>query len=167
LKAPRAAPIYASRAADEAAANPSKENMMMTLTRYEPLTGSLDRVLDQLFRPALWQAPASTLSTFRVDVREDDRAYTVFAELPGVKKDDIRVEIHGDELAITAETKREAAKEGTTWLATERRYGQVQRRVVLPQELDESAAEARFADGVLELTLPKKAPQAAKRIEVR
>ncbi|HZZ92016.1 MAG TPA: Hsp20/alpha crystallin family protein [Usitatibacter sp.] len=140
---------------------------MMTLTRYQPLTGSLDRVLDELFRPALWQAPAAGLSTFRVDVRQDENAYTVFAELPGVKKDAIHVEIHGDEVAITAETKREAAKEGSTWLAAERRPGKVQRRIVLPHELDESAAEARFVDGVLELTLPRKAAQAVKRIEVR
>jgi HSP20 family protein len=141
--------------------------MMTTLTRFEPLSGSLDRVLDELFRPALWQAPASGLPAVRIDVREDDKAYTVFADLPGVKKDAIHVQIHGDEVAITAETRRETAKEGTAWLATERRFGKVQRRIVLPQELDESAAEARFADGVLELTLPKKAQQAVKRIEVR
>lgn len=141
--------------------------MLNTLTRYEPLTGGLDRVLDQLFRPALWQASASELAPMRVDVRESAGAYTVFAELPGVTRDQIQVEIDGDEVAITAETRRDAAKEGESWLYSERRVGKRQRRFVVPQEIDEANAQARFVDGLLELTLPKKAPQAAKRVEVK
>jgi HSP20 family protein len=141
--------------------------MLSTLTRYEPLTGRLDRVLDELFHPALWQAPASALAPMRVDVRESADAYTVFAELAGVKKDEIKVEIHGDEVLLTAETKRGENKEGENWLYAERRFGRLQRSIVVPQEIDEQAAEARFNDGVLELKLPKKAPQAVKRIEVR
>jgi HSP20 family protein len=144
-----------------------EETMLNTLNRYEPLTGRLDRVLDELFRPTLWQAPASTLAPMRVDVREDADKYVVFAELPGVKKEDIHVEIEGDEVAISAETRRDEAKEGETWLYAERRVGKRQRRFVVPQEIDEANAQARFADGMLELTLPKKAPQAVKRIEVR
>ena len=141
--------------------------MLNTLTRYEPLNGGLDRVLDELFRPALWQASASELVPMRVDVRESAAAYTVFAELPGVKREEIQVEIHGDEIAITAETRREKAPDGESWLYAERRVGKRQRRFVVPQEIDEANAQARFVDGVLELTLPKKAPQASKRIEVR
>jgi HSP20 family protein len=141
--------------------------MLNTLNRYEPLAGGLDRVLDELFRPAAWQASASTLAPMRVDVREDANAYTVFAELPGVRKDEIKVEIHGDEVLLSAETKREANKEGENWLYAERRFGRLQRAFVVPQEIDEAAAEARFSDGVLELKLPKKAPQAVKRVEVR
>ena len=140
--------------------------MLNTLTRYEPLTG-LDRVLDELFRPTLWQAPASELAPMRVDVRESADKYTVFAELPGVKKDQIAVEIDGDEVAITAETRRDEAPQGEAWLYAERRFGKRQRRLVVPHEIDEASAEARFADGVLELTLPKKAAQAVRRIEVR
>lgn len=141
--------------------------MLNTLTRYEPLTGRLDRVLDELFRPGLWQASASELAPMRVDVRESADAYTVFAELPGVTKDQIQVEIEGDEVAITAETRRDEAKEGESWLYAERRVGKRQRRFVVPQEIDEANAQARFVDGLLELTLPKKAPQAAKRVEVK
>ena len=141
--------------------------MLNTLTRYEPLTGRLDRVLDELFSPTLWQAPASELAPMRVDVRESADKYTVFAELPGVKKEEIQVEVHGDEVLLTAETKREEAREGEAWLYAERRFGKRQRRFVVPQEIDEANAVARFADGVLELTLPKKAPQAVKRIEVQ
>ena len=141
--------------------------MLNTLTRYEPLTGRLDRVLDELFQPAAWTAPAASLAPMRVDVRENSTAYTVFAELPGVKKDELKVEIGGDQVVISAETRREENKEGENWLYAERRFGKVQRSIVAPQEIDEAAAEARFADGVLELRLPKKAPQAVRRIEVR
>jgi len=141
--------------------------MLTTLTRYQPLTGRLDRVLDELFRPALWQAPASGLAPVRVDVRENATSYTVFAELPGLGKDDITVEIDGDEVVIRAETQRTEAKDGESWIYAERRVGKVQRAIVLPQEIDRDSAEARVADGVLELTLPKKAPQSVKRIEVR
>jgi len=141
--------------------------MLTTLTRYEPLSGRLDRVLDELFRPTLWQAPASELAPMRLDVRESADRYTVFAELPGLGKDDIPVEIDGDEVVIRAETQRTEAKDGESWIYAERRVGKVQRAIVLPQEIDRDSAEARFADGVLELTLPKKAPQSVKRIEVR
>ena len=141
--------------------------MLNTLTRYEPLTGRLDRVLDELFRPTLWQAPASELAPMRVDVRESADRYTVFAELPGLTRDGINVQVEGDEVVISAETRRDEAKEGESWIYAERRVGKVQRSIVLPQEIDRDNAAARFADGVLELTLPKKAPAAVKRIEVR
>jgi len=141
--------------------------MLNTLTRYEPLTGRLDRVLDELFRPALWQAPASSLAPIRVDVRENPTTYTIFAELPGLTRDGINVQVEGDEVVISAETRRDEAKEGESWIYAERRVGKVQRSIVLPQEIDRDNAAARFADGVLELTLPKKAPAAVKRIEVR
>ena len=141
--------------------------MLSTLTRFEPLTGRLDHVLDELFRPAVWQAPASALAPIRVDVRENADTYTVFAELPGTTRDAINVEIEGDEVVISAENRREDAKEGESWVYAERRVGKVQRSIVLPQEIDRDTAAARFADGVLELTLPKKAAPAAKRIEVR
>jgi HSP20 family protein len=141
--------------------------MLNTLTRYEPLTGHLDRVLDELFRPAAWQAPASQLPRMRVDVRDDGDAYTVFAELPGVKKDEISVEVDGDEVAISAETRREDAKEAASWLYAERRFGRLRRSIVVPQEIDAAGARARFDSGVLELTLPKKAAPATRRVEVR
>ena len=141
--------------------------MLNTLTGYEPLTGRLDRVLDELFRPTLWQAPASELAPMRVDVKETAEAYTVSAELPGLKKDEIQVEIEGNEVTISAETRREEKKEGEKYLRLERSFGKTARRFALPQDLDETKAVAKFTDGVLELTLPKKAAQAVKRIEVR
>ena len=104
----------------------------------------------------------------RVDVRETAQAYVVSAELPGVKKDGIEVEIEGNEVSIAAEigTRREE-REGEKWLRVERFQGRTARRFALPQEIDESRADAKLADGVLELTLPKKAPAAGRKIAIQ
>jgi len=102
------------------------------------------------------------------DVSENDGAYTVRAEIPGVKKEDINISIDGDQVAISAEVKNEKdVKEGERVLRSERYYGKVYRAFQLGQTVDENAASAKYADGVLELTLPKKAATSAKRIEIR
>ena len=139
---------------------------MNPLTRYEPLVGRLDGLFDEFLRPALvWENNAQP--QIRVDVKETPEAYTVHAELPGVKKDAIHVEIEGNEVTVSAETRREAAaKEHEKWLRTERFFGKTARRFALPQEIDEAKANARFADGVLELTLPKKAVVTGRKLEI-
>ena len=139
---------------------------MNPLTRYEPLVGRLDGLFDDFLRPALvWENNAAP--QIRVDVKETPEAYTVLAELPGVKKDAIHVEIEGNEVTVSAETRREAAaKEHEKWLRTERFFGKTARRFALPQEIDEAKANARFADGVLELTLPKKAVVTGRKLEI-
>jgi HSP20 family protein len=128
------------------------------LSRYEPLLG---------FGPAfLWENRAET-PPIRFDVRETGEAYTVNAELPGVKKEDIHVEVEGNEVTISAETRRETEpKDGDKWLRTERYFGKSARRFALPQELDQTKAAARFIDGVLELTLPKKAVTGGRKLEI-
>ena len=139
---------------------------MNPMTRYEPLVGRLDGLFNDFFRPALvWENNSEPLP-IRVDVRETAEAYTVAAEIPGVKKEDIHVEIEGNEVTISAETRREERKEGEKWLRTERFFGKTARRFALPQDLDEARAVAKFADGVLELTLPKKAAVTGRKIEI-
>jgi HSP20 family protein len=144
---------------------------MTSLTRYEPLVGPLDNLFNEFFRPAfVWdnRAAPADVARIRVDVRETGEAYTVDAEIPGVKKDDIRVEIDGNEVAIAAEVKRETEeKDGEKWLRAERFQGKFERRFALPQEIDDGKASARFADGVLSLTLPKKQAAAARKVEIK
>jgi len=137
------------------------------LSRYEPLVGGLDGLLNDFFSPALvWENRAEALP-IRFDVRESAEAYTVSAELPGVKKEDIHVEIEGNEVTISAESRREGErKDGDKWLRTERYFGKSARRFTLPQEIDQSKSAARFTDGVLELTLPKKAVVAGRKLEI-
>jgi HSP20 family protein len=141
---------------------------MNPLSRYEPLVGPLDGLFNEFFRPAFVLEQRAETAPIRVDVKEDAASYTVNAEIPGVKKEDINVEIEGNEVTIAAEVKRgEEAKDGQKWLRTERFYGRSARRFALPQEVDEARAEAKFADGVLELKLPKKAQVTGRRIAVQ
>jgi HSP20 family protein len=142
---------------------------MNPLTRYEPLVGRLDGLFNEFFRPAfvLDTQAASEPLPIRVDVSETPEAYTVHAELPGVKKEQIAVEIEGNEVTISAETRREAKPEGgAKWLRVERYFGKTARRFALPQEIDEAKSAARFNDGVLELTLPKKASVTGRKLEI-
>ena len=141
---------------------------MSTIVRYQPLVGQLDGLFDEFFRPSYLGSDATEPAPIRVDVRETPAAYTVHAELPGVKKEDIAIEIEGSEVHIGAEVKREIdAKEGEKVLRTERFYGKTARRFSLPVEIDDAKVEAKFADGVLELTLPKKAAAAGRRITIQ
>lgn len=142
---------------------------MNPMTRYEPLVGRLDGLFNELFRPAfvLENGAPSEPAPIRLDVKETSEAYTVAAEIPGVKKDEIQVEIEGNEVTITAETRREAAREGEKFLRVERYFGKSARRFALAQDLDEAKAVAKFTDGVLELTLPKKMTAAGRKVEIQ
>lgn len=110
---------------------------------------------------------ATDAPQMRVDVKENAGGYEVHAELPGMKKEDIHVHIDGPVVSISAERKQEKeVKEGERVLRTERYFGKVSRSFQLGQDVDEAKAVARFNDGVLELTLPKKAEAQAKRLTI-
>jgi HSP20 family protein len=103
----------------------------------------------------------------KMDVKEDDKSYTVHAEIPGVKKDDIHVTIDGNQVTISAEVKQEKeVKEGEAVLRSERFFGKVSRSFSVSSDIDESASQAKYNDGVLELVLPKKVAAASKRLTV-
>ena len=142
---------------------------MVNITRYSPLEDAFENLFHGL---PVWlpnpetRAPAPT--QFRMDVTENDKEYQVLAELPGVKKEEISITISGNEVAVSAEVKHEkdAVENGETVLRAERYYGKIQRAFALGQEVDEATAQAKYNDGVLELTLPKKTVSAAKRLAV-
>lgn len=102
-----------------------------------------------------------------MDVKEDDRGYAVHAEIPGVKKEDIHVTIDGNQVSISAEIKQEKeVKDGGKVLRAERYFGKVSHSFSLVSDIDESAAQAQYNDGLLELTLPKKAATSAKKLTI-
>jgi len=142
---------------------------MANMTRFDPFNDLVDDLFKGfLVRPMYEGTQAAALPRVKVDVSEKDGGYLVVADLPGVKKEDIRVDIDGAQVTLSAEVKREKeAKEGERVLHSERSYGKVSRSFTLPQELDEAKAEAKFRDGVLELTLPKKAAAARRAITVQ
>jgi HSP20 family protein len=140
---------------------------MANIARFDPFNSIVDDLFKGfLVRPVAYDAARAPRLT--VDVTEKNGAYLVTADLPGVKKEDIHVDIDGAQVTLTAEVKREKeVAEGERVLHTERSYGKVSRSFALPQELDEAKAEAKFKDGVLELTLPKKAAAARKAITIQ
>ncbi|WP_079436647.1 Hsp20/alpha crystallin family protein [Zoogloea sp. LCSB751] len=137
---------------------------MSNITRRDPL--------DDLFRgffvrPVEYAGAPVEAPQMRVDVKEASDAYQVHAELPGIKKEDIHVHIDGPVVSISAERKQEKeVKEGERVLRTERYFGEVSRSFQLGADVDEARATAKFNDGVLELTLPKKAPAQSKRLVI-
>ena len=141
---------------------------MANLTRYDPLGDLVDDFFGSfLVRPAGFQAEVP-VRRMKVDVAEQNGDYKVVAELPGVKKEDIKVNIDGDEVSITAEARVEKdAKDGARLVHSERYVGKISRAFRLSQEIDESRASAKYSDGVLELTLPKKAAAAAKQLTIQ
>ena len=95
--------------------------------------------------------------SIRIDVKENGSAYTVSAEIPGVKKEDIQVAVEGGLVTVSAEVRQEdVQKQDDRILRSERYYGSVARRIALPQDVDSTQAKAKYDQGVLTLTLPKK-----------
>ena len=143
---------------------------MASMQRFDPFNELVDDLFKGfLVRPLSYDGRGeSTLPRMKVDVAERNGAYTVTAELPGVKKDDIQVTIDGAQVTLAAEVKREReTSQDERVLHTERVFGKVSRGFTLPQEVDEAKAEAKFRDGVLELTLPKKAATQRKQISIQ
>lgn len=134
----------------------------------DPFASPLDDLIRGFFvQPLSLEGRAGSGTPLRVDVSETEKEYRVVAEMPGVRKEDINVSINGNEVAISAEVKNEKeAKDGEKTLRTERYYGKVYRAFTLEHPIDEAKAEARYADGVLELTLPKSEAAMPKRIAV-
>ncbi|HEX4927198.1 MAG TPA: Hsp20/alpha crystallin family protein [Burkholderiales bacterium] len=141
---------------------------MANVTRFDPLNELVDDLFKGFFvRPVAFDGRGEA-PRMKVDVAEKNGAYAITAELPGVKKEDIQVTIDGNQVSLSAELKREKeVQQDERVLHSERTYGKVTRSFSLPQEVDEAKAEAKFRDGVLELTLPKKAAAARKQISIQ
>lgn len=138
---------------------------MSRVSVYDPFAEVFPELFRGFFQPN--RAQRGDALEIRVEVKEADGNYTVLAEMPGVKKDDIQVQIDGNRVSISAEVKRESEqKEGERVLRSERYYGSIARSFALPTELDEARAEAKFENGVLSLTLPRKATPATRRLSI-
>lgn len=117
------------------------------------------------FRPLT--AAYEPVPVMRVDVTENEAAYTVKAEIPGMKKEDIAVSVDGKTVSITAEVKREKEVEGAEKsLCNERYYGMVSRMLTLPFDVNPSKAEASYDGGVLTLMLPKAPGTEVRRLAI-
>jgi HSP20 family protein len=142
---------------------------MSNLRLLDPVFGdNFENTMRRFLSPTVWESDAPVLK-MRVDVAELDNAYEVKADIPGVKKEDINVRIDGNVVQIDAEVKRESESKdkGGKVLRSERYFGTVSRSFSLADDVDEGKAQAKYADGVLTLTLPKKTTAAARKVTVQ
>lgn len=135
-------------------ANITRLNPFKELVRIDPFADVGDFFSELTLRPVLRNFEIEP--QIKLEVSEEDKSYLVKAEIPGVKKEDIYVAVDGKQVSISAEVKKEKeGKEGERVIRSERYYGKVSRSFSLDQEIDEGGAQARYTDGVLDLTLPK------------
>ena len=140
---------------------------MANITRFDPFTDLDDLFKGFLVRPLRYDLETQTPMNIKVDVSRSDDTYTVKAEMPGIKKDDITVSIDGGQVTISGEAKKEKEeKKGEEVIRSECYYGKVSRSFTLPQDVDEAKAQAKYADGVLTLMLPVKAKAGSRKLTV-
>lgn len=147
---------------------------MTALTRFNPFRNParvdtpalFDDLLRNISIAPLWREAGIPALDMPVDITEDDNAYRVKAEIPGVDKNDIEVSVEGNQVSISAEAKKETRKQDEREIIVERAYGKAYRAFSLPGDVDGNRTEARYDKGVLMLTLPKKENGSARRIAV-
>ncbi|MCB9618492.1 MAG: Hsp20/alpha crystallin family protein [Sandaracinus sp.] len=134
---------------------------MTTISRWDPFA-EMNRLHDQLFTRSAREESFKPA----VDIHEDDQCFTVDVEVPGLKPEEIHVDVEKNLLTVRGERKmsREDDKEG--YRRVERFYGSFTRSFTLPETVDAEAIEAKTADGVLTLRLPKRAAPGARKIAV-
>jgi HSP20 family protein len=149
------------------------------LARYRPAAiedqfgRMVESMFEDFFAPAAQAAvlsrwPEEGIASPRLNVTETEKSFEVHAEMPGVKKEDVKVAIDNARVTIEAESKhQEEKRDGETVVYAERSARKFVRSFMLPTDVDDSAAEARLEDGVLTLTLPKKLGGAAKRLTIQ
>jgi HSP20 family protein len=136
------------------------------LARFDPFWDIDDMFNRLMMRPFLREG-MEIEPQIRMDVKESDGKYLVNAEIPGVNKDDIHVTIDGNRVSISAEVKQEKeVKEGERAIRCERSYGMASRSFTLADEVDQNKVVAKYNNGMLELTLPKKPGASRKEIAI-
>lgn len=155
---------------------------MSSLTRWEPASRwnpfkeveELEKRLSHLMgrhAPAGSSEKNETITVAQwspvVDISEDEKEYAIKAELPDVKKEDIKLNVHDDVLTITGERKYEKEEKGKKYHRVERAYGSFMRSFTLPEDADGTKVTAEYKDGLLNVRLPKSEKAKPKTIEVK
>lgn len=145
----------------------------MTIERWDPFGEmlSLRDAMNRLFEesvvwPSMTTSQASGRAGLPVDLRETEDQYVLEAALPGVKPEDIDVSVQGNQLRIHAEMKQDEDKKGERYHFRERRYGQFQRTIALPNNVKPDQVTGEFRNGVLTVTLPKAEEARPRRIQI-
>ena len=143
----------------------------MTLVRFNPMRGfeKAQRRINSLVND-MEKGISFEMGGFnpRVDITEDDKSLFVHAEMPGIPKDTVKVSVNNDMLlTLSGKKMRDELNEEQSYIRSERAYGEFSRSFVLPENIDVDKINAKFENGVLELTMPKVEPQKPKDIEVK
>jgi len=137
---------------------------MNALTRLDRFEDLMPEFFRRISRPLAMTEPGDV----RLDVTENDKDYQVRAEIPGAKKEDMRVHVDGNFVSISAEVRKDKEeKSGGRVLVRESYYGRVSRGFSLAHEIDDKAVAAKLEDGVLKLTLPKREGSGARAIPIQ
>jgi HSP20 family protein len=124
-----------------------------------------DRIVDSFLRPTIANTVGFQPSC---DVNETNENYLVSFDMPGVKKQDIKIEVQGNQLVISGERHREMSEgDGDASLRHERTYGKFERTFVLPASINTEKIEAQYEDGVLTVALPKAETARGRTIEIQ
>jgi HSP20 family protein len=128
----------------------------------------MDELFHNFLRPLRWENFPAQAPQIKLDVTETDNIYTVKAEIPGVRKEDIDIRIEGNQVSLNAEVNKqsEEKKDGRV-IRSERYHGFVSRTFSLGANVDQAKASAKYENGVLELVLPKRESTEGKRLTVR
>jgi len=140
---------------------------MNELMSFDPFSSSpIEDTLRSMMRP--WRMEAGERApAIRLDIAETDKDYQIKAEIPGVNKEDIDVRIEGNQVTLSAEVRREKQeKDDGRVLRSERAYGYASRSFTLGCPLDDAKADARYENGVLILSIPKKAEAAGRKLSI-
>ncbi len=115
-----------------------------------------------------WPTAGSETSAWfpAINVKDNDKQVVVTAELPGVDKNDVQIDVNGDTLTIRGEKKEERSDRGENWWRRESSFGSFMRRIALPSEVDSGSTEAKMSNGVLEIRMPKVAGSKTKTIKI-
>jgi len=138
---------------------------MATLSRWDPFN-EMQRLTDQLFRGWTGKGEMETFAP-AVDIYEDENMITVQAQVPGVKTEDVHIDIENNVLTLSGERKLEREDKREGYHRIESSYGSFTRSFVLPESADAEKVEASLSEGVLNVRIPKRPEAAPKRIEVK
>ena len=154
---------------------------MSTLTRFEPSRGfwsprkeleDLEKRLSTFFRrPSIENGDKEMMKVTEwsplVDIAEDDKEYVVKAELPEIKKEEVKVKVEDNVLCISGERKKETEEKGKRYHRIEREYGSFMRSFALPDDADGSKVSAEYKDGILKVHVPKSEKAKPKSVDVK
>ena len=146
---------------------------MSNLTRWEPvremmtLREAMDRLFDDAFTSPLSGRDGWSMSTPAIDMYQTDNEVVVRASIPGIKAEEVQINIKGEVLTLKGEVRQEEERKDRAWHIREQRFGSFERSLPLPTAVKTDKAEAMFEDGILTITLPKADEVKPKTITVK